>query len=119
MCDEEVKCSYDDGVLVAALDAELDHHSAKRIREKIDKELFVYRPTRLVLEFSGVSFMDSSGIGLILGRSESARSVGATVEVHGLSPRLMRLVSLSGIDRVPGLTVSGHSYVKKEGRVLR
>lgn len=119
MREDEVICSYADGILMARINAEIDHHAAKRIREKIDKELFVYRPTRLSLDFSGVSFMDSSGIAIILGRVESARSVGATVELTGLSARIMRLLSLSGIDRVRGLSVTGHTSNRMEGSVLK
>ena len=119
MREDEVICSYADGILMARINAEIDHHAAKRIREKIDKELFVYRPLRLSLDFSGVSFMDSSGIAIILGRVESARSVGATVELTGLSARIMRLLSLSGIDRVRGLSVTGHTSNRMEGSVLK
>ena len=102
---DEVAISTDGGSLRAKIFCEIDHHVAKRIREKIDERLFLDRPTILILDFSEVGFMDSSGIALIFGRVESARGVGATVRIEGLSPQLSRLISLSGAERVRGLTV--------------
>lgn len=91
--------------LIANLNCELDHHAAKTVRQKIDEELSAHRPECLVLDFSRVPFMDSSGIGLILGRVERAAAVGATVRIRGLSERLMRIIKLSGLERIRTLTV--------------
>ena len=102
---DEVVFSYRERNLFARLSCEIDHHTARRIREKIDERLFAEKPERLTLDFSRVGFMDSSGIGLILGRVEVARAVGTTVCVSGLSPQLLRLLRLSGIERVKNLTV--------------
>ncbi len=92
--------------LTAALKCELDHYSAKRIREKIDPAVFRYRPEVLILDFSDVRFMDSSGIGLIIGRTEVAAAVGASVRLVGLSDTLMKLVRLSGLEKISGLAVT-------------
>ena len=102
---EEVGFSTDGGSLRAEIFCEIDHHVARRVREKIDERLFLYRPTLLILDFSAVRFMDSSGIALIFGRVESARGVGATVRIEGMSPELSRLLRLSGAERVRGLYV--------------
>ena len=88
------------------LEGELDHHTARRVREQIDRQVFARRPELLVLDFSGVHFMDSSGIALIIGRVEVARAVGATVRVTGLSPTLRRLVRLSGLEKIRELVIS-------------
>ena len=92
--------------LVARINCEIDHHTAGRLRSRIDRELFVERPKVLRLDFSEVRFMDSSGIALVLGRVESASAVGAKVHLDGLSPTLFKLVRLSGIERIKNLTVS-------------
>ena len=92
--------------LVARINCEIDHHTAGRLRSRIDRELFVERPKVLRLDFSEVRFMDSSGIALVLGRVESAGAVGAKVHLDGLSPTLFKLVRLSGIERIKNLTVS-------------
>lgn len=103
---DEVKITENGKNLLAALTCELDHHAAKRVREIIDREVFRIRPELLVLDFSAVHFMDSSGIALIIGRVEVAKAVGATVRVTGLSPILRKLVRLSGLDKIRELTIS-------------
>lgn len=102
----EVVFTSRNNTLTASVSCEIDHHTAKRIREKIDSQLFLQKPEVLVLDFSAVRFMDSSGIALILGRVETAGAVGARVHLSGLSPSLMKLVSLAGIERIKNLTVA-------------
>jgi stage II sporulation protein AA (anti-sigma F factor antagonist) len=92
--------------LSARISCEIDHHTAGRLRSRIDRELFMERPRVLCLDFRDVRFMDSSGIALILGRVESAGAVGARVHLEGLSTSLFKLVRLSGIERIKNLTVS-------------
>lgn len=91
--------------LVASLSCEIDHHSVGRLRQRIDRELFLEKPEVLVLDFSGVRFMDSSGIALILGRVETADAVGATVRLQGLSSTLQKLVRISGLERIRNLSI--------------
>ena len=88
-----------------SLFGEVDHHSARAIREACDKELLLRTPRRLVLDFSGVSFMDSSGIGLIIGRADLAESIGCCVIVSGLSDMLLRLVRMSGVEKIKNITL--------------
>ncbi len=101
----EVKFSEKEGTLSAILPEEIDHHSAKPIREATDKELFKVRPVFLVLDFGAVGFMDSSGIGLILGRAELCREIGCRVRLKGLSPALMKIVRLSGIEKIDNISI--------------
>ena len=103
---ELIEFSRSLNTLFARINCEIDHHTAARLRVRIDRELFMERPTVLCLDFKDVRFMDSSGIALILGRVESAGAVGATVRLDGLNPYLFKLVRLSGIERVKNLTVS-------------
>lgn len=101
----DVIFSHSDGQLTASIRRDVDHHSARAIREAIDIRLNEMGPDCLILDFSGVDFMDSSGLGLILGRAEAAAGVGARLVVIGMSPSLYRLIRLSGIERVPNVTV--------------
>ncbi len=96
----------EDGVLTARLRGEIDHHTARVFREEIDRALFRETPRSLTLDFSEITFMDSSGIGLIVGRLERAREIGATLTLSGLSQRLCRLLELSGVDRLCGIVIS-------------
>lgn len=92
--------------LTAKICCEIDHHTAARLRQRIDRELFLARPSVLRLDFCEVKFMDSSGIALILGRVESASALGAQVHLTGLNRTLFKLVRLAGIERIKNLTVS-------------
>ena len=102
---KDVIFSEERELLTAHIQRDLDHHSAKTVREQIDRRLFETRPSVLVIDFTKVEFMDSSGLGLILGRVDKASAMGAEVMVTGLSPTLMKLVRLSGIERVRHLSV--------------
>lgn len=106
MENEIIIFSHSAGSLTARISCEIDHHTAARLRSRIDRELFIERPDILCLDFSEVRFMDSSGIALILGRVECAGAVGAKVRLTGLSPALFKLVRLSGIERIKNLTVA-------------
>ena len=106
MDNEFITFSRKGTALIARISCEIDHHTAGRLRTRIDRALFAERPKVLCLDFSGVRFMDSSGIALILGRVESANAVGAKVHLDALSPTLYKLVRLSGIERIRNLTVS-------------
>ena len=85
------------GVMTVRLHGELDHHAAGRIREQIDSTAQKVKPQLLRLDFSEVPFMDSSGIGLILGRVRVAALWGGRVSLLGLSPQLRRMAELSGV----------------------
>ena len=101
----DVKFTEEQSTLICALECDIDHHTARLMREKIDKMLFERRPAVLILDFSSVVFMDSSGLGLIMGRVERAASVGGRVILCGMSPALTQLVHLCGIDRLQGVTM--------------
>lgn len=102
---KDVIFSEEGGRLTAHIVCEVDHHTAKPMREKIDRMLFEAKPNFLIIDLSGVEFMDSSGLGLILGRVEKATAIGAEVVLIGASKRIMKLISLSGIERVRHLSV--------------
>ena len=91
--------------LTARLCCELDHHRAKGLREEVDHRLFLDKPSVLILDFSAVPFMDSSGVAFILGRAKTARALGTVVRLVGLSPELSRLTGLWGADVYRNLTI--------------
>lgn len=103
---KDVIFSEQTGRLTAHIQKDVDHHLAKHIREAIDRRLFETKPDSLVLDFSKVEFMDSSGLGLIIGRVERASMLGISVTVCGLRPSLMKLVRLSGLDRLRNLSIT-------------
>jgi stage II sporulation protein AA (anti-sigma F factor antagonist) len=89
-----------DDELTVYLDGELDHHAAKGIREEIDDAINRLGPKELVLDFKDVTFMDSSGIGLVMGRYRAMELGGGTLSVRGTSPQIRKVMKLAGLDRL-------------------
>ena len=92
-----VQLRLKENTLTAWLSGEIDHHTARKIREAVDEAACRVRPTRLILDFSAVQFMDSSGIGLIMGRCKLFSDWNGRVIVRHIPPKLERIVSLSGL----------------------
>ena len=88
-------------LLVAYLSGEVDHHAAASIREAVDEMAESTRPKELLLDFEKVPFMDSSGIGLIMGRYRTMTALGGSLSVEHASPRLRRMMLLGGLSRLP------------------
>ena len=91
-----VEITLQDRTLVAVLNGEIDHHCAQPMRTEIDEKITAYQPEVLVLDFAGVTFMDSSGIGLIMGRHRSMESIGGEVIVRNPPQHIRRVMRLSG-----------------------
>ena len=87
-------------VVTAYISGEIDHHNAGGIREKIDRSIDCNMPSLLVLDFGGVSFMDSSGIGLIMGRYRNLQKTGAKMHITGASPQIAKVMKLAGMNRI-------------------
>ncbi len=90
-----------DDNLVASLAGELDHHGAGEIRDALDNAVLQQRCRRLTLDFSALTFMDSSGIGLIMGRYRLMTSLGGTLTIHGANKRLERMMRFAGLEKLP------------------
>ncbi len=86
-----------DSTLVVELSGEIDHHVCDKIREDIDEEIKLYSAEHLIFDFSGVSFMDSSGIGMVLGRYKRISEKGGTVKIRNASRLVRQLLDMSGI----------------------
>lgn len=95
-----VKTDLRDGVLTAYIMGEIDHHTAKDIREEIDHTAESALPTLLILDFTDVSFMDSSGIGLVMGRYKLMKEIGGETRVTNPSPHISKVMRLAGLDRL-------------------
>jgi|LSQX01.1.fsa_nt_gb stage II sporulation protein AA (anti-sigma F factor antagonist) len=86
--------------LSVLLRGDIDHHSALPLRNAIDEAISRTRPKTLRLDFSEVTFMDSSGIGLVLGRYRNISTYGGALELSGLSLRYLKIMRLSGIEKI-------------------
>ena len=97
----QLELTKQDNELTARLIGELDHHGAGEIRERIDNAVLQQRCQRLILDFSGLTFMASSGIGLIMGRYRLMNSLGGTLKLQGTSRRLETVIRLAGLEKHP------------------
>ena len=89
-----------DKILLFAISEEIDHHEADKIRKKADDEITKYMPRKVVFDFKNVTFMDSAGIGLILGRYKMMNMLGGNVEMINVSKKLKKIFELSGITKI-------------------
>ena len=79
-----VEIQIRENVVVACLSGEIDHHSAVGLRETIDQSVIQAKPEELILDFSLVTFMDSSGIGLVMGRFRLMQETGGRLVLQNL-----------------------------------
>lgn len=91
------KISIRDNEVTVYLDGEIDHHTAREIREATDSVVQTKQPSVLKLDFSGVTFMDSSGIGLVMGRYRLMLLYGGKVCAVNVPDGLERIMKLSGL----------------------
>lgn len=101
----------EDSRITVRLCGEIDHHNAAELRECIDKAIALKKPREVILDFSGVSFMDSSGIGLIMGRFRIVRENGGVLSVRHNGGSIGRMLSLAGLSRL-GISVGGEKLEK-------
>ena len=99
--------------MLVYLEGELDHHNAGGVRDKIDEFAAAFQPEHAVLDFGGVSFMDSSGIGLVMGRYKLMQELNGKVLVRNPPSHIKKVMRLSGIDRLAAIS-SGEGGVCKK-----
>ena len=89
---------YDkDKLLILKITDEIDDHNVQNIRRKADYEIERYMPKEIIFDFDSVTFMDSAGIGLIIGRYKFANMIGAKLELSNLTQSVRRIFDMSGI----------------------
>ncbi len=90
----------EDRLLVFEITEDLDHHSSEIIRRRADYEIQRFMPKRVVFDFNRVVFMDSAGIGLVIGRYKSVTALGGTFEMTNVSDNLRRIFEMAGILKI-------------------
>ena len=91
---------YRSGMLAVKILGEIDHHSALGMRQGIDELISEKRPEKLILDLSRVDFMDSSGLGLILGRYSAVKKIGGEMVVINPNKGVMKILKLAGVERI-------------------
>lgn len=95
-----VQIKVENKTVTAYLSGELDHHNAPAVRERIDEAVCNRRPELLVLDFGSVGFMDSSGIGLVMGRYRLIQSMNCKLYIINLPPHVYKVMRLAGLEKI-------------------
>lgn len=90
----------EDKQLIFKINEDIDEYSAQKIRRRLDNEIERYMPKEIIFDFSNVSFMDSAGIGLLIGRYKFARMLGGNVKVSNINTSIRKIFEMSGILRI-------------------
>ncbi len=94
--------------LVTKVSGELDHHLAKTIRTETDKRIMRGNVKNLVFDFTDLHFMDSSGVGLVIGRYKLVKSLGGNISIVSCDGCVNKILTMSGIPKIisvyPSLT---------------
>ena len=91
---------FNDGVLRVAIVGEINHHNAVFVRQEIDEKIQELRPQNLVLDLADAPFMDSSGLGLIMGRYQRMQELGGTLTVANPSAGHQKIFELAGLNKL-------------------
>lgn len=96
----ELKYLDDKKAVIVKINEELDHHNCSEIRSKIDREIDFRLPKKLIFDFGDVSFMDSSGIGIVMGRYKTMKSIGGEASIVNTRPTVKRIFQMSGLEKI-------------------
>lgn len=98
-------CKTKDDYIIVTLRGDLDHHITQELKTEIDEMITNKRIFNIVFDFINVSFMDSSGIGLIMGRYKKIKPMNGEIYVCNLSISIQRIFKLSGL-----FNITKHSF---------
>ena len=90
----------DNGLLTLALTGEIDHHCARSYMNAIAGKIEAYTPERCVLDFRDVTFIDSSGIAVVINALRQMNQLGGILELAGLHEQPMKVFRASGVDKL-------------------
>lgn len=96
----EYKYIENQRILLFRITEEIDEFKAKEIRRKADYEIERFMPKRVIFDFNCVSFMDSSGIGMMIGRYKQTSLLGGKMELTNLRPSVKKIFEMSGVLRL-------------------
>ena len=99
-------------VVIAYLIGEIDHHTAGEVREKIDDTLMFVKPKTLILDFKNVSFMDSSGIGLVMDRLLQSINPACQIEIKNVTLQTKKIMELAGLSSIAKIKENENEYKK-------
>ena len=96
----EVTATCRERILELHLKGELDHHGARGLLTKLEREIEATLPAELVLDFSGVTFMDSAGIAVALRGWQRMRELGGSIKLYHVAPQAKKVLEAAGVGRI-------------------
>ena len=93
----EVKYYEEERLLLFKITEEIDEYKVKNIRRRADYEIERFMPKRVVFDFNRVTFMDSSGIGMVIGRYKQTVMLGGKMELANLTDSVRKIFQMSGV----------------------
>lgn len=93
----KVEYNEKDKLLVLKITEEIDHHIAEKIRTRADFEIQKYIPKKVVFDFNNVTFMDSAGIGMLIGRYKMITMFGGSINMINVKPNVKKIFEMAGI----------------------
>ena len=90
----------EDKQLIFKLEEDIDEFAVQKIRRKLDNEIEGHMPKEIIFDFKEVSFMDSAGIGMIIGRYKLANMLGGTVQVANMTTPVRKIFEMSGMQKI-------------------
>ena len=89
-----------DKTLLVEITEEIDHHTTEKLRRKIDDNITRYMPRKVIFDFNKVSFMDSAGIGMVIGRYKMVNMIGGTVQMKNVRTSIKKIFEMSGVVKI-------------------
>ena len=108
-----MECIYvpKDKQLTLKITEEIDEHTTEKLRRKIDNEITRFLPRKVIFDFGNVSFMDSAGIGMLLGRYKVIKMLGGQLELVNVNKQIERIFEISGILKIIPLVKNNEENV--------
>ena len=89
-----------DKTLLIEITEEIDHHVADKLRRKIDEDITRYMPRKVIFDFNKVSFMDSAGIGMVIGRYKMMNMIGGVTQMKNVKTSIKKIFEMSGVAKI-------------------
>lgn len=111
-------CQQYKNILIVKIDGDIDHHVCEALRYQIDTKLQDFRCKHILFSFTNVAFMDSSGIGVLIGRYKLVQKLGGLIAVAGANQKVQQIFQLSALDKLfPNFTTEQEAIAYLEGGV--
>ncbi|MDR0916569.1 MAG: STAS domain-containing protein [Oscillospiraceae bacterium] len=108
-----IETAYQNGELRVMLHGELDHHAAGDTVREIERAVDAYMPMLCVVDLGGVTFMDSSGLAVLMKTRRRVTQIGGKVRVTGASERIERILNSAGIGKFIEITRREEVHIER------